>query len=83
VRDLRRLAGDMRDSIEQFAAWGEAFAADEQRRERIENAMMEWLVARAREHGVAGPDEALREIFRGDVLLNTQGIEFWLDHGRA
>lgn len=83
VRDLHRLAGDMRDSIGQFAAWGEAFDSDERRRERIETAMMDWLVARARKHGVAGPDEALREIFRGDVLLNTQGIEFWLDHGRA
>lgn len=83
VRDLRRLAGDMRDSIEQFVAWGEAFAADERRRERIETAMMDWLVARARKHGVSGPDDALRAIFQGDVTLNTQGIEFWLDHGRA
>lgn len=82
VRDLRRLAGDMRDSIGQFAAWGEAFASDERRRERIETAMMHWLVARARKHGVTGPDDTLREIFQGDVTLNTQGIEFWLDHGR-
>jgi hypothetical protein len=83
VRDLRRLADDMLASIEQFARWGETFGADERRRERIEGAMMDWLVERARRHGVACPDEALREVFQGDVMLNTQGIEFWLDHGRG
>jgi glyoxylase-like metal-dependent hydrolase (beta-lactamase superfamily II) len=83
VRDLRRLADDMRAGVEQFAAWGEAFASDGRRRERIEAAMMDWLLARARKHGVSTPDEALRAIFLGDVMLNTQGIEFWLDHGRA
>ena len=83
VRDLRRLAADMRDSIAQFVAWGEAFAADERRREHIETAMMDWLMARARKHGVTVPGDALRAIFQGDVTLNTQGIEFWLDHGRA
>jgi glyoxylase-like metal-dependent hydrolase (beta-lactamase superfamily II) len=83
VRDLRRLADDMRAGVEQFAAWGEAFASDGRRRERIEAAMMDWLLERARKHGVSTPDEALRAIFLGDVMLNTQGIEFWLDHGRA
>ena len=82
VRDLPRLAGDMVASIEQFARWGETFADDEQRRERIEAAMMDWLIERARAHGVRGDDDWLRDIFRGDVVLNTQGIEFWLDHGR-
>ena len=33
-------------------------------------------------HGVGHSEETLREIFGGDVTLNTQGIEFWLDHGR-
>jgi glyoxylase-like metal-dependent hydrolase (beta-lactamase superfamily II) len=83
VRDLRRLADDMLASIEQFARWGETFAADEQRRERIEAAMMQWLIERARAHGVSCADDVLVGIFLGDVTLNTQGIEFWLDHGRA
>jgi hypothetical protein len=81
VRDLRRLADDMLASIEQFARWGESFAGDERRRERIEGAMMQWLIGRARAHGVSGPDALLVGIFQGDVTLNTQGIEFWLDHG--
>jgi len=44
--------------------------------------MMAWLVERARDHGVDLPDESLREVFAGDVELNSQGIEFWLEHGR-
>jgi len=82
VGDLGRLAADLRAGVERFVEWGERFARDERRRERIEEAMMNWLVDGAREHGVGHPDEKLREIFAGDVVLNTQGIEFWLDHGR-
>jgi len=79
VTDVPRLAADLRKGIEQFADWGEAFAAHEQRHERIAEAMMAWLMERARAHGVTASDGALREIFAGDVELNTQGIEFWLD----
>jgi glyoxylase-like metal-dependent hydrolase (beta-lactamase superfamily II) len=82
VRDLSRLAADMAASIEQFVRWGEMFADGEHRRERIEAAMMDWLIERARVHGVGADEEWLRDIFRTDVWLNTQGIEYWLDHGR-
>ena len=44
--------------------------------------VFEDLVERARRHGVTLGDEDLLEVLRGDVVLNTQGIEFWLDHGR-
>jgi glyoxylase-like metal-dependent hydrolase (beta-lactamase superfamily II) len=82
VRDVERLASEMIHGVEQFAALGERFDGRENRRQEIETAMMEWLMARARSHGVTCPDDSLREIFAGDVVLNTQGIEFWLDHGR-
>ena len=82
VGGLARLAADMRKGIERFVEWGETFAASERRRERIEEAMMNWLVEGACAHGVNYPEAKLRYIFGGDVVLNTQGIEFWLDHGR-
>jgi glyoxylase-like metal-dependent hydrolase (beta-lactamase superfamily II) len=82
VRDVERLASEMIFGVEQFAAWGERFDGRENRQQEIETAMMEWLMERARSHGVTCSDEGLREIFAGDVVLNTQGIEFWLDHGR-
>jgi len=82
VRDLPRLADDLVAGVEQFATWGEQFATHEDRPGQIRSAMMAWLVERARNHGVDLPDESLREVFAGDVELNSQGIEFWLEHGR-
>lgn len=80
VGDLKRLAADLQSGVEQFAEWGDRFAADEHRGKRIAEAMMGWLVERARRHGVERSDEFLRDLLQGDVELNTQGIEFWLDH---
>ncbi|MDT8321835.1 MAG: MBL fold metallo-hydrolase [Xanthomonadales bacterium] len=80
VRDLPRLAADMISGVEFFAALGKAHQFDENRTEAIETEMMDWLLKRAREHGVAWPEPELRETFEADVTLNSQGIEFWLDH---
>ena len=82
VQDVQRLADDMISSVERFVIFGEQFDGDENRQDGIRSAMMEWLMARARQHGVAYSDDKLREVFANDVILNTQGIEFWLDHGR-
>lgn len=80
VADLDRLAADQILSVEHFAAIGEQFAHSDNRGQEIKTAMMVWLMDRARKHGVSYPDESLRKIFASDVLLNTQGIEFWLDN---
>jgi glyoxylase-like metal-dependent hydrolase (beta-lactamase superfamily II) len=82
VRDLQRLSGDLIDGVRQFARWGEEFREHPDRSARIRSAMMTWLVDGARQHGVELPDSDLREVFEGDVELNSQGIEFWLDHPR-
>ncbi|MEJ2383977.1 MAG: MBL fold metallo-hydrolase [Xanthomonadales bacterium] len=82
VQDVRRLADDMREGVRFFADLGERHAKSEQRTRLIEEAMMDWLTTRARRHGVTLDDDALDAILRPDVVLNTQGIEFWLDHRR-
>lgn len=82
VRDVPRLAEELIDGVEKFAELGERFDGCENREQEIQSAMMEWLMVRARRHGVTHTDDRLRDIFEGDVILNTQGIEFWLDHGR-
>lgn len=82
VRDVERLSRDLVDGVQQFVRWGEEFGDDPDRPARLRSAMMAWLVEGARRHGVELPDDRLRAIFEGDVELNSQGIEFWLDHGR-
>jgi glyoxylase-like metal-dependent hydrolase (beta-lactamase superfamily II) len=83
VRDVPRLHRDMIEGVRKFAALGEQFDADEKRDEAISRSMMDWLLGRARDHGVELPDESLRALFEGDIELNTQGIAFWLDRGRG
>jgi glyoxylase-like metal-dependent hydrolase (beta-lactamase superfamily II) len=82
VRDIPRLAEDLHEGIRFFAETGEKYADAEERTRRIEDAMRDWLTDRLRAHGVTLDDERLAEIVGPDIVLNTQGIEFWLDHGR-
>jgi glyoxylase-like metal-dependent hydrolase (beta-lactamase superfamily II) len=82
VTEVQRLAEDLSAAVRQFAAWGDAFDGREDRRARIESAMMDWLLDSARAHNVRLAEQELREIFRNDVDLNTQGIECWLDYRR-
>ncbi|MBT8049197.1 MAG: MBL fold metallo-hydrolase [Xanthomonadales bacterium] len=82
VQDTQRLSAEMTEGVQKFAELGEQYADSESRQEDISTAMMNWLMERARDHGAQLSDESLREVFNGDVILNTQGIEFWLDHGR-
>lgn len=82
VGDIQRLASELIHSIEQFAAFGERFDGSDKREQEIQHVMMDWLMERARGHGVSCSDESLYQVFAADVVLNTQGIEFWLDHGR-
>lgn len=83
VRDVERLAADLRDGVRWFAELGARYASADARTDSIEQEMMEGLFERARAHGVTLEDDDLRETLNGDVVLNTQGIEFWLDHGRG
>jgi glyoxylase-like metal-dependent hydrolase (beta-lactamase superfamily II) len=80
VREPRRLAADMKAGVERFVQIGESLAASDDRQLQIECAMMDWLMDGARKHGVSHSEDRLREIFLNDVILNTQGIEHWLDH---
>jgi len=80
VQDVQRLAADMHEGIRFFAGLGEEYAQSGLRTRGIEDAMMAGLTERARAHGVSLDDAALDAVLRPDVVLNTQGIEFWLDH---
>jgi len=80
VQDVDRLARKMKDAVRQFARFGEDSAGSEDRTAYIQTAMMEWLLEGIREHGVTLPEEQLIAILQNDVDLNSQGIEFWLDH---
>ena len=42
--------------------------------------MSEWLLDGLEKHGVTLAKDRCLELLDSDIKLNTQGIEFWLDH---
>ena len=80
VQDVDQLDVKMRAAVERFVQFAQAYGSAGNRTECIETAMMEWLLDSIREHGVNLPEDQLRGLLQDDVTLNTQGIEFWLDH---
>jgi len=80
VEDLQRLATALTDGVDQLAAIGELYQDDDQRTQKIKTAIGDWLMAGLRAHGVSLPDETCIRLLETDVVLNAQGIEFWLDH---
>lgn len=75
-----RLARQMIDGVNQYRALGEQYVHAQDRTGAIRNDMMSWLVDQIRPTGVRQTDQQLRSLLRDDVILNTQGVEYWLDH---
>jgi glyoxylase-like metal-dependent hydrolase (beta-lactamase superfamily II) len=79
VGDIPRLAERLKDGVRTFAELGETYRDSANRTAEIEAAMSDWLLTAVREHGVTLPQAQLLALLNNDVVLNTQGIEFWLD----
>jgi len=80
VDDIERLAAKMIEGVDAFAGFALQYEHDESRRQKIETSMSDWLLQGLREHGVTLPEEKSLQLLGADIELNTQGIEFWLDH---
>ncbi len=80
VDDLDRLAADLHTAIDGFVAIATQHADESQRSSAIQSAMFEYLAVRLEQHGFAGDRDVMYEILEPDLVLNTQGLEFWLDH---
>jgi len=80
VDDVQRLAKMMIAGVDTMTEIAERYNNDDSRRQKIEAAISDWLMKGLREHGVSLEQDKCLEILRSDTVLNTQGIEFWLDH---
>jgi len=80
IGDLQRLAKMMTDGVDQFVTFAERHKDDDQRTQKIETTVRDWLMAGVKAHGVTMTEETCYELLKTDIVLNTQGIEFWLDH---
>jgi len=80
VTEVQRLAKMMMDGVDSLVGFAEQYKNDEGRQQKIETAIADWLLEGLREHGVSLARDKCLELLQTDIVLNTQGIEFWLDH---
>jgi glyoxylase-like metal-dependent hydrolase (beta-lactamase superfamily II) len=79
VRDLERLAREMKDRVQAFADLGRRFRSAPDRAAKLRKGMYAMLSRWLDEHGFPD-DEAKRHwLLDDDVELNCQGLEVWLD----
>lgn len=80
VDNLEKLSADMLERVDILVSIAEQFKDADNRTEQLSSTMTDWLMGLLREHGCMLSDEGCLEILKVDVMLNTKGIEFWLDH---
>jgi glyoxylase-like metal-dependent hydrolase (beta-lactamase superfamily II) len=82
VGEVARLARDLGEHLDRFVEIARRHeGAGGARTDAIQNELWDLLESGCRAHGVELPDKHLREVLWPDVVINTQGVEFWLDHG--
>jgi len=80
VDEVQKLAVEMIKGVGMFAEFGERYKDDDERRQKIEAAMTEWLLVGLHQHGVSFSKEKCLQLLQDDITLNTRGIECWLDY---
>ncbi|HKX55033.1 MAG TPA: MBL fold metallo-hydrolase, partial [Xanthomonadales bacterium] len=80
VTDTQRLAAQMTEGVYKLEEIALRHADAPDRTRKIQQEQKDWLYALCREHGVTLSDEALGTVVWDDIVLNTQGLEYWLDH---
>lgn len=80
ITDLSRLAVDMHKRIDDFVAMAERHANETDRTKKMQAAMHAYFFAELRAHEYAGSAAQVHDVVRFDVVLNTMGLEYWLDH---
>ena len=79
VTELERLAKDMHDGIDAFAAMALKHRDSADRGRRIEKAMFDYLARRLENHGFKGDRDAMWSVVEIDVVLNSAGLVSWLE----
>jgi glyoxylase-like metal-dependent hydrolase (beta-lactamase superfamily II) len=79
VRDLPRLAREMKERVRAFADIGRRYAEAPDRAAKLRNAMFAMMSGWLDAHGFPRDDGERHRLLDDDVELNCQGIEVWLD----
>lgn len=79
VRDLPRLARQMKERVRAFADLGRRYAEAPDRASKLRQGMFALLAGWLDEHGFPRDDARRHYLLDGDVELNCQGVAHWLD----
>jgi len=79
VRDLERLADELKDRVRAFVALARQHAGDEGRAAAMQAGMFRLLCGWLDVHGYGGDLAERHRLLDDDVELNVQGLEVWLD----
>ncbi|MDH3588805.1 MAG: MBL fold metallo-hydrolase [Gammaproteobacteria bacterium] len=79
VGETARLAADLRLGIDAFVAIAERREQAKDRSASIASDMYNWLSDRLDQHGYTGNESERHRLLDGDIELNTQGLEVWLE----
>ena len=79
VRDLPRLAREVKERVRAFADLGRRYAEAPDRAAKLRNGMFALLGGWLDEHGFPRDDTRRHTLLDDDVELNCQGLEHWLD----
>jgi len=79
VEGLQKLAKDLHEQLDGYVAIARGHATSENRTAKMIDALYAYVADRLNHHGVR-KDEAFRHmLLDGDIKLNVQGLEVWLD----
>lgn len=81
VDELERLAADLHECVNAFVAMARKHEDEKDRSTRLRKAMFDYLSERLERHGFEADAARLHQLLDIDVELNSQGLEYWLDHG--
>jgi glyoxylase-like metal-dependent hydrolase (beta-lactamase superfamily II) len=82
VGDPSRLAGQMHAGLDAYVALALQYRDAGDRTAAIEAGMLDYYEERLREHGFGGSRDVVAAVMATDIVLNTQGLEVWLERNR-
>lgn len=83
VTEIARTADDLRRQVGELVALGRAEHGKRDRAARLRRGVEALFLGWAADHGSPLLPERVRDLLAVDVELNAQGLEVWLDRGRA
>ena len=81
VNDITSLARQLSDRLDRFLAIALEYKHKKNRTNLIQKEMLEYLLEELHSHGVRQSKSSLKNIIEKDVILNTMGLEFWIENG--